>query len=1082
MEQERREQQQSLQHRQQGNHSHSHNHNHHQHHHHHHHRKGSHNSLGRLSNNSSNNSADNSSTRGTQEDNTLLAGNNKLFTYTAANNIVDKVNDYVGMAARPIDQQLNNSSSSKPLPQLAQNSDSGHHSSPISTTTSSPPPPSSSASTKSPQFKQSSLHQSSLSATPPSSQFVDHQQHGRMSPVVAAVEAIAPSDTTTTTTNDRFVNVSNITKTTNSMPTGHRGSSWMPDPFKQFATSTSSSSSSSTPAITSAKSPTQPQSLPSSAISSMSIHHHQQQQQQQQPFTTPIEQYQHHQAHKHNNSPVSFAGHHQFNNSIDLSMLDKQQSYSNQSQNHQQRQHQIHQSNLRRANSSDADNYHSNLGQSPHTTTHYPSLSSISDQQQQQTVQHHALPSGISFDGDQLQRATDTNHYNSSTSLGSGQQQSTSSTSMQMRHSASYAASGSSNDLLLDGELNPRMLVSFRGTASYGDRSASKISSPNQIYQIQQRLNSKQSNGTGGVNFTLQMSTPSPMSPDATSSLSDDLSNINEEEIWPEDIQLNTGPKSNQLAQHNQQHHQQAFDSSSENNHFYQQQQHHHQPHSFSESFQRTSNTTDSLTSNHNLSISANTNPPYLSANIESNNNDRIFVTNRKVTQHSHNHPHNQQQHQLSNGQDADPNAMDGIDFGCGDSTVSNPNQAFSSILQSTTASNKLISQSNSIPNYNPSEYLYQLPIDPHVQHQYQNLHNKQNILLHAPYDHSPTSSSVTSMLPTSLTTPSSVQQSETPSLSQQLSSSYPNQNDLDSNMRSLSKERLKKDNHNQIERRRRYNINDRIKELSSLLPTSNDDSKYHALVRDMKQHKGTILKASVDYVRLLKKEVYELEKRQQELEIANRQMLVRMQEMEQVQSMMSQINSGGSSLPSSSTSNNNNDDGQQQMTLPQQQQSADADCPVLWQPSISSQQLDTRDDNNNKDYDDQAMDTTGAETTMLNYNNPTSISSTTETYEHDHHQPHQGEVYKDRSDKDPGHYRLEDNHRPYTNMFQTPQAGTIKRELSGEKQVEVIPGEHYHHHQHHEPSQAQQLCQQIAQQEQQNTSDQQQQQVEQSV
>ena len=34
---------------------------------------------------------------------------------------------------------------------------------------------------------------------------------------------------------------------------------------------------------------------------------------------------------------------------------------------------------------------------------------------------------------------------------------------------------------------------------------------------------------------------------------------------------------------------------------------------------------------------------------------------------------------------------------------------------------------------------------------------------------------------------------------------------------------RQKKDNHNMIERRRRFNINDRIKELSLLLPKSSD-------------------------------------------------------------------------------------------------------------------------------------------------------------------------------------------------------------------------------------------------------------------
>lgn len=86
--------------------------------------------------------------------------------------------------------------------------------------------------------------------------------------------------------------------------------------------------------------------------------------------------------------------------------------------------------------------------------------------------------------------------------------------------------------------------------------------------------------------------------------------------------------------------------------------------------------------------------------------------------------------------------------------------------------------------------------------------------------------------------------------------------------MAAWQKERQKKDNHNKIERRRRYNINDRIKELGTLLP-KNEDNKYYDLVRDMKQNKGTILKASVDYMRCLKREVNkvaELERKNQEL------------------------------------------------------------------------------------------------------------------------------------------------------------------------------------------------------------------------
>uniref|UniRef100_H3ATZ1 Melanocyte inducing transcription factor n=1 Tax=Latimeria chalumnae TaxID=7897 RepID=H3ATZ1_LATCH len=93
---------------------------------------------------------------------------------------------------------------------------------------------------------------------------------------------------------------------------------------------------------------------------------------------------------------------------------------------------------------------------------------------------------------------------------------------------------------------------------------------------------------------------------------------------------------------------------------------------------------------------------------------------------------------------------------------------------------------------------------------------------------------------------------------------------------RALAKERQKKDNHNLIERRRRFNINDRIKELGTLIPKSNDP--------DMRWNKGTILKASVDYIRKLQKEqqrAKELENRQKKLENANRHLLLRIQELE---------------------------------------------------------------------------------------------------------------------------------------------------------------------------------------------------------
>ncbi|XP_051824468.1 transcription factor E3 isoform X3 [Antechinus flavipes] len=93
---------------------------------------------------------------------------------------------------------------------------------------------------------------------------------------------------------------------------------------------------------------------------------------------------------------------------------------------------------------------------------------------------------------------------------------------------------------------------------------------------------------------------------------------------------------------------------------------------------------------------------------------------------------------------------------------------------------------------------------------------------------------------------------------------------------KALLKERQKKDNHNLIERRRRFNINDRIKELGTLIPKSSDP--------EIRLNKGTILKASVDYIRKLQKEqqrAKDLESRQRVLEQANRSLQLRVQELE---------------------------------------------------------------------------------------------------------------------------------------------------------------------------------------------------------
>ena len=81
------------------------------------------------------------------------------------------------------------------------------------------------------------------------------------------------------------------------------------------------------------------------------------------------------------------------------------------------------------------------------------------------------------------------------------------------------------------------------------------------------------------------------------------------------------------------------------------------------------------------------------------------------------------------------------------------------------------------------------------------------------------------------------------------------------------------------VERRRRFNINDRIKELGTLLPKQ--EETYHELVRDVRQHKGSILKASVEYIRRLKRDQVQkkmLEDKCKIQEFQNRKLLLKLQ------------------------------------------------------------------------------------------------------------------------------------------------------------------------------------------------------------
>ncbi|XP_051532031.1 transcription factor EB-like isoform X3 [Myxocyprinus asiaticus] len=97
-----------------------------------------------------------------------------------------------------------------------------------------------------------------------------------------------------------------------------------------------------------------------------------------------------------------------------------------------------------------------------------------------------------------------------------------------------------------------------------------------------------------------------------------------------------------------------------------------------------------------------------------------------------------------------------------------------------------------------------------------------------------------------------------------------------DAEARAIVKERQKKDSHNLIERRRRFNINDRIKELGTMIPKTND--------LDVRWNKGTILRASVEYIKRMQKDIQrtrEVENNFRRMEMANKQLWLRIQELE---------------------------------------------------------------------------------------------------------------------------------------------------------------------------------------------------------
>ncbi|KAK3512878.1 hypothetical protein QTP70_028948 [Hemibagrus guttatus] len=116
---------------------------------------------------------------------------------------------------------------------------------------------------------------------------------------------------------------------------------------------------------------------------------------------------------------------------------------------------------------------------------------------------------------------------------------------------------------------------------------------------------------------------------------------------------------------------------------------------------------------------------------------------------------------------------------------------------------------------------------------------------------------------------------------------------------RALAKERQKKDNHNLIERRRRFNINDRIKELGTMIPKTND--------LDVRWNKGTILRASVEYIKRMQKDMQrtrEVESNFKRMEVVNKQLWLRIQELEMQARMHGLPNASPSGLNNMETMN----------------------------------------------------------------------------------------------------------------------------------------------------------------------------------
>ncbi|RKP11931.1 helix-loop-helix DNA-binding domain-containing protein, partial [Piptocephalis cylindrospora] len=78
-------------------------------------------------------------------------------------------------------------------------------------------------------------------------------------------------------------------------------------------------------------------------------------------------------------------------------------------------------------------------------------------------------------------------------------------------------------------------------------------------------------------------------------------------------------------------------------------------------------------------------------------------------------------------------------------------------------------------------------------------------------------------------------------------------------------KRRKRRESHNAVERRRRDNINEKIQELSHLVPDC--FGAINAAASGMKANKGAILRKSVDYIRQLQSLVNQQSGRMRDLE-----------------------------------------------------------------------------------------------------------------------------------------------------------------------------------------------------------------------